>query len=55
MYIYLILEYSEFVPCSCGGILENMGWKSHLIFNGICVIIAGFAIVLAERHQGQNN
>ena len=53
MYIYLILEYSEFVPCSCGGILENMGWKSHLIFNGICVIIAGFAIVLAERHQGQ--
>ncbi len=32
VYIYLILNYSDFIPCSCGGILEKMGWKEHLIF-----------------------
>jgi putative oxidoreductase len=21
------------VPCSCGGALEGMGWKTHLLFN----------------------
>ncbi|WP_050022318.1 MauE/DoxX family redox-associated membrane protein [Chryseobacterium sp. P1-3] len=32
IYIYLILNYSEFIPCSCGGILEKMDWQTHLIF-----------------------
>jgi len=44
-YIYLILNYSAFVPCSCGGILEHMGWKEHLIFNIVFVILAAVAIL----------
>ncbi|MDR6919993.1 hypothetical protein J2Y40_000823 [Chryseobacterium sp. 2987] len=48
IYIYLILEYSEFVPCSCGGILENMGWRQHLFFNIICVFICALAIIIYE-------
>lgn len=32
-YIFLILNFSSYVPCSCGGILENMGWNEHLYFN----------------------
>lgn len=38
IYIFLILNYSEFVPCSCGGILEKMGWTEHLVFNIFCVL-----------------
>ncbi len=26
VYIFLILNYSPFVPCSCGGVLEDLGW-----------------------------
>lgn len=33
IYIYLILNYSDFIPCSCGGILEKLGWKEHMVFN----------------------
>lgn len=32
-YIYIILHYAWFVPCSCGGILEKLGWQEHLVFN----------------------
>lgn len=39
VYIYLILNFSDFVPCSCGGILEELGWTEHLIFNIACVIL----------------
>jgi len=49
VYIYLILNYSEFVPCSCGGILEKMGWTEHLIFNVCCVILAFSALVFIEK------
>lgn len=44
IYIYLILTYSDSIPCSCGGVLENMDWDTHLIFNVSCVILAIIAI-----------
>lgn len=44
-YIYIILNYSAFVPCSCGGILEKMTWEEHMIFN-ICFIILAIVGIL---------
>ncbi|QRY55918.1 DoxX family protein [Sphingobacterium siyangense] len=51
-YIYLILNYSEFIPCSCGGILEKMGWQEHLIFNILFVLLAAVAIFTLSRASG---
>lgn len=45
IYIYLILNYSDFIPCSCGGILEKMSWNQHLIFNLVCVALSVIALV----------
>lgn len=46
IYIYLILNFSDFIPCSCGGILEKLGWTEHLWFNIACVLLALIALVL---------
>jgi uncharacterized membrane protein YphA (DoxX/SURF4 family) len=51
VYIYLILNYSDFVPCSCGGILEELGWTEHLIFNIFFVVLAFISILILERQQ----
>lgn len=45
-YIVVILNFSSFVPCSCGGILENMSWKQHLVFNVLFVILALIGIYI---------
>ncbi len=45
-YIIVILNYSSFVPCSCGGILEKLGWKEHLIFNITFTILAVIALLI---------
>lgn len=37
-YIIAITRFSDYVPCSCGGILERLDWNQHLVFN--CVFIA---------------
>src|ERR1700730_10623588 len=34
-YIWLMLHFSYYLPCSCGGILQKLSWKDHLVFNGI--------------------
>ncbi|WP_303925642.1 DoxX family protein [Draconibacterium sediminis] len=51
IYIYLILNYSDFVPCSCGGIIEKLNWTEHMIFNLAFVILALLAIVLLEKEK----
>nr|WP_319511392.1 MauE/DoxX family redox-associated membrane protein [uncultured Draconibacterium sp.] len=51
IYIYLILNYSDFVPCSCGGIIEKLNWTEHMIFNIAFIILALFAIVLSEKEK----
>jgi len=45
-YIYLTLNYSAFVPCSCGGILEKLGWIEHLWFNVAFVIMGIWAVLI---------
>ncbi|PWN64144.1 MauE/DoxX family redox-associated membrane protein [Chryseobacterium viscerum] len=51
VYIYLILNYSDFVPCSCGGILEKLGWTEHMIFNIVCVLMAFTVLYILERQE----
>ena len=50
-YIIIILNYADFVPCSCGGILESLGWTEHLIFNGVCALLAAIALILETHLQ----
>lgn len=48
-YIFIILNYSPFVPCSCGGILQKMGWEEHFIFNFVFIMLAAAGILILRR------
>lgn len=50
-YIIFILYFSTNTPCSCGGVLENMGWGEHLIFNLIFISLAFLAVMLYDRSE----
>jgi hypothetical protein len=39
-YIYAILHYSDFIPCSCGGILSQMSWEQHFVFNLVFIALS---------------
>lgn len=39
-YIYSMLHFSNYVSCSCGGVLSKMSWSQHLVFNVIFTLIA---------------
>ncbi|OOV20516.1 MauE/DoxX family redox-associated membrane protein [Flavobacterium sp. LM4] len=45
-YLFILLTYSDYIPCSCGGILQKMGWKEHLLFNLVFLVFAVLAIRL---------
>lgn len=50
-YIVLILNFSSFIPCSCGGVLEKLGWTEHLIFNLFFVVIGIIAILMNKLNK----
>ena len=50
-YIAFILGFSPYVPCSCGGILNSMGWTEHLVFNIFFTGLAVTGVVLAGHRS----
>lgn len=46
VYIVVILSYSSFVPCSCGGILDDLDWNEHLVFNIAFTLLALIASLI---------
>jgi uncharacterized membrane protein YphA (DoxX/SURF4 family) len=38
-YILAITRFSDYTPCSCGGVLQAMTWNQHLIFNMVFVLL----------------
>ena len=50
-YIICILNFSEYIPCSCGGILENLSWAQHLWFNIIFVMLCALSVMFYPEKQ----
>jgi len=48
-YILAILKFSSYIPCSCGGILQNMSWNQHLIFNLVFIGLAIIAVLIYPK------
>lgn len=48
-YIIAILYFTDTIPCSCGGVLERLGWGEHLVFNIIFIVLAITAILFQNN------
>jgi len=48
-YIVAITRFSDYIPCSCGGVLQNMGWNQHLVFNIFFVVLAVAGILAYNK------
>jgi hypothetical protein len=48
-YVAWMLAYAPQLPCSCGGVIKQMTWKQHLVFNITYTLIAFLGIWLYQR------
>lgn len=57
IYVAIILYSMQELPCTCGGVLQQMNWREHLIFNssffllGIIGILANKQIIAINRSR----
>lgn len=45
-YLIVILNYSYYIPCSCGGILQGLSWRAHILFNSLFIGATALAILI---------
>jgi len=50
-YLGYMLVFIPNKPCSCGGILNNMGWTQHFVFNVLLTALAALGIYFQKSHQ----
>jgi uncharacterized membrane protein YphA (DoxX/SURF4 family) len=49
IYIILIMKLSAHLPCSCGGVIELLSWRDHLILNCVYILMAVAGILMQRR------
>lgn len=53
-YLLLVLHFIDYIPCSCGGILEKLGWNEHLVFNMTFIFLAIISIYMNNQFTDNN-
>ncbi|OQP43200.1 hypothetical protein A4H97_11800 [Niastella yeongjuensis] len=54
-YLVIMLNFSYYIPCSCGGVLEYMSWEQHIVFNAFFIVIAGAGVLLKANTTKSKN
>lgn len=50
-YIISVLNFSDSIPCSCGGIINSLSWTEHLIFNIGFTALAAIGVSLDKTNR----
>jgi hypothetical protein len=54
-YLVIMLNFSYYIPCSCGGVLEYLSWEQHIVFNSFFIVIAGVGVLLKTYNTSSKN
>lgn len=46
--VFMVLTDPD-LPCSCGGVIQQLSWKQHIVFN-FCFILSGMAGIYFQRN-----
>lgn len=50
-YIIVLFSISMEMPCSCGGIMEELSWQQHIVFNTAFILLNVWAIKLLKKEK----
>jgi putative oxidoreductase len=57
LYLIYMINFTPKLPCSCGGVIKNMTWRQHILFNVSFIVLNSITIWLyknSEKEQLKN-
>jgi putative oxidoreductase len=53
LYLGYMLIFTPKLPCTCGGMLQQLSWPQHLMFNLVFILLAIWGLQLYKRKISQ--
>lgn len=54
-YLAYMIYFTPYRPCSCGGVIQSLTWKQHLVFNIFFLLLGIISIILFHKKTPPNN
>ena len=51
MYIGYMILFMEHLPCSCGGVIKELSWSSHILFNSLFILLITISLLFTNQHK----
>lgn len=51
LYVGYVLFFAASKPCTCGGIIRNLTWPQHLVFNLVFLILSIVGLFLQRKSK----
>ena len=52
-YIVYMIATDANLPCSCGGVIQQLTWRQHIVFN-LFFIVVGVSSLYMQRRKSEN-
>jgi len=49
IYITALMLFADHLPCSCGGVLAQLSWGEHIVFNSVYIVLGILGIILERK------
>lgn len=52
-YLFAMVKFSYYVPCSCGGVISSLSWNQHILFNMAFMLLTVIAICVDAHSRNK--
>lgn len=49
IYIIVLMSIADHLPCSCGGVLAELSWGQHIVFNSVFIALGVLGVMMEKR------
>lgn len=53
-YLIALLNFSQYIPCACGGVFSDLSWEEHIIANLVLAALAVSGVILAHGTEKES-
>lgn len=51
IYIVYMVIFINDLPCSCGGVIKELSWSNHILFNSVFILLISISLLFTTQHK----
>lgn len=51
LYIGYMILFMKHLPCSCGGVIKQLSWSNHILFNSFFILLIIISVLFNSQHK----